>query len=95
MKKILFLFASALLFSCKKESITCYNIQVEKYTVYHENSPNFYRYGKDNTDTERTVYLECNLEKVDSLLQFANPQKIDGAEFCIVIKRNITKTKKD
>ena len=95
MKKLLILFAIALLFSCKKETITCYTIQVEKYTVWHENSPNFYRYGKDNTDTERTVYLECNFAKVDSLLQFANPQKIDGADFCITIKRIITKTKKD
>jgi hypothetical protein len=95
MKKTLISLAIALLFSCKKESITCYTIQTEKYTVYHENSPNFYRYGKDNTDIERSSYLECNFAKVDSLLKFANPQKIDGADFCITIKRSITKTKKD
>lgn len=92
--KNLIILSIALLFSCKK-AITCYTIQTEKYTVWHENSVNFYRYGKDNTDTERSVYLECNYAKVDSLLQFANPQKIDGIDFCITIKRSITKTKKD
>lgn len=92
MKKLLILL---LLFSCKKEEPVCYLVQTEEFTVWKPNSPNYFRYGKDNTDLERKWEVVCDLKKVDSLFNLGEVQIINDSTFCISIHRVITKNIKD
>lgn len=95
MKTLLIILLSFFLLNCKKNEPKCFLVQEEWTTVYKPNSPNFYRYGDDNIDEKKISYIECNLFKIDSLLELGDIQPINDTTYCLVIHRVITKNKRD